>query len=88
MHSLHAKRKETAMKLELQSAGLRLAPGQMLKVRDGAGSTVCALEGSVWITEENQTRDVVLQPGRCYRLRNTGLAIVHALGGGAAVALS
>ena len=70
------------MKLELQSAGLRLDAGQMLKVRNGAGSTVCALEGSVWITEENQPRDVVLEPGRCYRLRQPGLAQVvadHAL---------
>ena len=76
------------MKLELQSAGLRLIQGQMLKVRDGAGSTVCALEGSVWITEENQPRDVVLEPGGCYRLRRPGVAIVHALGGNASVTLN
>jgi hypothetical protein len=75
------------MKLELQSAGLRLAPGQLLKVRDGAGGTVCALEGSVWITEENQPRDVVLAPGACYRLRQSGVAIVHALSGAASVTL-
>jgi len=76
------------MKLELQSAGLRLERGQLLKVRDGAGGTVCALEGSVWITEENQPRDVVLAPGGCYRLRQPGLAIVHALSGAASVTLA
>ena len=76
------------MILELQSAGLRLTHGQMLKVRDGAGSTVCALEGSVWITEENQPRDVVLEPGGCYRLRRPGVAIVHPLGGSASVTLN
>jgi hypothetical protein len=76
------------MKLELDSAGLRLERGQLLKVRDGAGSTVCALEGAVWITEQNQRRDVVLAPGRCYRLREPGVAIVHALNGSASVALS
>jgi hypothetical protein len=42
----------------------------------------------VWITEENQPRDIVLQPGSCYRLRNSGLAIVNPLGGAAAVSFS
>jgi hypothetical protein len=57
-------------------------------VVDGAGSTVCAVEGSVWITEENQPRDIVLKPGACYRLRERGLALVNALGGTAAVSFA
>ena len=76
------------MRIELQSGGLRLPRGQSLKVLDGAGSTVRALEGSVWITEENMRRDVVREPGNTYRLRNRGLAILHALGGDAAVTLN
>jgi hypothetical protein len=67
---------------------LRLAPNQTLKVRDGAGSTVCAVEGAVWITEENQRRDVVLERGACYRLRDGGLALINALGGEAAVSFA
>jgi len=88
MHYSHATFKENDMKLELQSGGLRLEPGQMLKVREGAGNTVCALEGAVWITENDQPRDIVLEAGECYRLRKPGLAIVHALSGTAAVALN
>jgi hypothetical protein len=76
------------MKLELQSAGLRLEHGQFLKIREGAGNTVCALEGAVWITENNQPQDIVLEAGKCYQLRKPGLAIVHALSGTAAVALN
>ncbi len=76
------------MTLELQSGALMLTRGQLLKVHGGAGATVRALEGSVWITEEGQSRDIVLGAGGCYRLRESGLAIVHALGGGAAVALN
>ena len=76
------------MRLELQSGGLRLDPGQSLKVLNGAGSKVCALEGSIWITEENELRDVVLEPGNCYRLLRPGTAIVYALGGSASVALN
>jgi hypothetical protein len=88
MHSTHAKRKEPEMKIELTAGAIRLAANQTLKLLDGAGSTVCAVEGSVWITEENQPRDVVLAKGACYRLRHAGLAIVNALGGEAAVALN
>ena len=66
------------MNIELNSGALRLARGQTLKVRDGAGSTICAREGTVWITEENSRKDVVLEPGHCFRLQNRGLALVQA----------
>ena len=67
------------MNIELASGALRLARGQTLKVRDGAGSTICAREGTVWITEENSRKDVVLEPGHCFRLQNRGLALVQAI---------
>ena len=76
------------MKLELRTGAVKLGPNQTLKVLDGAGSTVCAVEGSVWITEENQPRDIVLERGACYRLRERGIAIVNSLGGEAAVSFA
>ena len=76
------------MRIELKSGAVRLGPNQTLKVVDGAGSTVCAVEGSVWITEENQAKDIVLERGGCYRLRQSGLALVNALGGEAAVSFA
>ena len=76
------------MKIELNSGAVRLGPNQTMKVLDGAGRTVCAVEGSVWITEEDQARDIVLERGACYRLRQKGLALVNALGGAAAVSLA
>ncbi len=66
------------MKFELSSAALRLGRGQTLKLTDGAGSTICAREGTVWITEENSRKDVVLEPGSCYRIGNPGLTLVQA----------
>ena len=68
------------MRIELKSGALRLERGQTLRVVDGAGSTICAHAGNVWITEENRPRDVVLGPGACYELREDGVAIVEALG--------
>ena len=76
------------MKLELRKGAVKLGPNQTLKVLDGAGSTVCAVEGSVWITEENQAKDIVLEAGSCYQLRQRGLAIVNPLGGEAAVSFA
>ena len=76
------------MRLELDSGAVRLSRNQTLRLRDSAGSTVCAVEGAVWITEENQARDIVLAQGACYRLRNRGLAVINPLGGMAAVELA
>jgi hypothetical protein len=76
------------MQIELRSGAVKLGPNQTLKVVDGAGSTVCAVEGSVWITEENQARDIVLEAGGCYRLQHEGIAIVNSLSGEASVSLS
>ena len=51
------------MNIELRGGNLHLARGQTLKVRDGAGSTVCCRSGTLWVTEENRPRDVLLSPG-------------------------
>ena len=66
------------MKLELASGALRLARGQTLKMQDAVGSTICAREGTIWITEENSRKDVVLEPGACFRVDRPGLTIVQA----------
>jgi len=76
------------MRLELKAGAVQLGPNQTLRVVDGEGTTVCAVAGAVWITEENQPKDIVLQPGSCYRLRNRGIAIVNSLGGNAAVSFA
>jgi len=76
------------MHIELESGAVKLAPNQTLKVLDGAGSTVSAVTGSVWITEENQPRDIVLEAGGSYQLQYPGTALVNSLSGEASVVLS
>ena len=66
------------MHIELVKGALRLARGQILKLHEGAGSTVCARDGAVWITEENSRKDVVLEAGQCYRIERPGVAILQA----------
>jgi hypothetical protein len=76
------------MRVELNAGAVKLGANQTLKIVDGAGRTVCAEEGAVWITEENMPKDIVLERGACYQLREKGLAIVNALGGGASVSFA
>jgi Protein of unknown function (DUF2917) len=57
---------------------IQLVRGEAVPVRDGKGRTVRAHAGRVWITEENGTRDVVLEPGESFQLAHSGLAVVEA----------
>jgi hypothetical protein len=57
---------------------IQLVRGEAVPVRDAKGRTVRAHAGRVWITEENGTRDVVLEPGESFRLAHSGLAVVEA----------
>lgn len=65
------------MRIELKAATLQLARGQVLRLAEAAGRTVCSTAGAVWITEDDAHKDVVLQPGACHRL--AGSALVQAL---------
>ena len=55
-----------------------LQRGRFLRVMDGAGSTLTAHSGEVWITEQDSPRDVVLRRGQTFRLRRRGLTLVEA----------
>ena len=67
------------MRIELHGGNLHLARGQTLRVRDGVGSTVCCRSGTLWVTEENRARDILLGPGACHTLSQRGIALVQSL---------
>ena len=68
------------MRIELRNSGsVQLADGQTLRVVDGAGTTVTCKEGTLWVTEENQPRDLVLEAGTRVRLKRAGLTLIQAL---------
>jgi hypothetical protein len=56
---------------------LKLQRGQLL--RTWRGNTITAHTGTVWITEQDSRRDVVLSPGQRFTLRQPGLALVEAV---------
>ena len=57
---------------------LLLARGEAVPLRDVQGRIVRTHSGRVWITEENGSGDVVLEPGESFQLAHSGLAVVEA----------
>ena len=56
----------------------RLRAREVLDIRDGQGLVVRCLAGSLWITQDGDTDDVVVEAGQCFMLDRGGLALVSA----------
>lgn len=52
--------------------------GQPLTVADGTGTCITSRRGTVWITQDNDLRDVVLSSGESFLLDHPDMAIVQA----------
>ena len=57
---------------------INLQRGGFLRLHRAAGGTVVTHTGSVWITEQDSERDVVLSPGQSFTFSRPGLALVEA----------
>jgi hypothetical protein len=77
MHILHAK--ELTMHTDLNLAATFLERGRSQRLQDARGSLVLCLSGSLWLTQEGDPRDVVLDAGDEAQIDRDGLSIVHAL---------
>ena len=65
---------------------IELSPGAFVRLRNAKGRCVEVVSGTVWITQENDTRDVVLEARGRFGLDRDGIALVGALGGPAVLA--
>ena len=63
----------------------QLRAREVLNIRDGRGLVVRCLAGSLWITQDRDTDDVVLKAGQCFVLERRGLALVSSPIGPASV---
>jgi hypothetical protein len=60
-------------------AVVTLAPGEVLRICDGAGRRISGLRGALWITQEGDTRDVIVKAGQDFVLDRNGLTVAQAL---------
>ena len=75
------------MKTRFAIRPLRLNTSELFAVSDGEGFTIECLEGSVWITQADDPRDIALIAGQAFVLDRPGLALVWAAAGPAALAI-
>ena len=64
---------------DAKNLSLNLARQGMLKLPNGAPVSVSCLEGAVWITLDNDVRDIVLEAGDAFTAPAHRQAIVYAL---------
>lgn len=62
-----------------EARGLRLARGTTLGFLDAEGLELAVVRGMAWVTQENDTRDIVVRPGERFRLDRAGRAFATAL---------
>ena len=55
-----------------------LAPNQLVKLDEARGTTLRVTRGTLWITLEDDTRDLVLEAGDSYMIDRDGLTLVEA----------
>jgi hypothetical protein len=61
-----------------ERVSMRLGAGQQLRLQDAAGWTIACLRGSLWLTQEADTRDVFLDAGDNFMLDRNGVALILA----------
>ena len=69
------------------STSLRLARGQLAHLGSLHGARLECRRGTLWITLDNDPRDIVLDAGESFSVDSHGNALVNALGGPAELAL-
>ena len=67
------------MNIRLRHAPICLPKGQAALLDDARGARVHCRGGSVWVTQEGDRRDVVLEPGDSILIERDGMAVVSAL---------
>jgi hypothetical protein len=67
------------MNIALDASTLSLDRDGLITVRDGKGSRVRVISGSLWITEHHSSRDTIVEAGESFTIRRPGLTLIMAL---------
>lgn len=66
------------MKVQLNGSTIFLDRRQTLELIDAAGAVAALKSGGLWITMENDGRDIMLAPGESWTVERDGRTLVHA----------
>ena len=67
------------MKIELTTPILALPRDGLIALHDAEGTRVTTLKGALWITQDSQQGDVILEEGQSFTVDRRGLTLVMAL---------
>ena len=51
---------------------------QSLPLCGGVGGKIVCVSGKLWVTQENDSRDIILGPGQVFTIDRRGLTLIHA----------
>ena len=66
------------MKFDLDQSTIQLTEGNLISLPDGEGSSVAVLWGSVWLTQDGDSRDYELNAGESFTIRGDGMIVISA----------
>ena len=58
---------------------VELTRDHYLKLVGAAGTAIVCTAGKLWITEEGESEDFLVTPGRCLTIRGRGVTVISAL---------
>jgi hypothetical protein len=64
---------------ELNEAAIHLRKGEVHRIRKGVGRRIEALNGSLWVTMDNDLRDIMVGPGEGCTLDRGRETLISAL---------
>ena len=67
------------MHLNVTSSKVVLNPGQVLTIDDGRGVHIRPIGAKVWVTEEGDCSDFVVNPGENFVVSHDGRTVVQAI---------
>jgi len=67
------------MQVTLRKPNVSLDAGEVLTLRDAAGTSILTRTGTVWVTEEGSIEDRIIGPGEAIVISHPGMTVVQAL---------
>jgi hypothetical protein len=77
MHGMHAQ--GATMQNDLNLAAITLPRHTLRRLDDARGTLVSALAGTLWVTQQGDLRDIVLEAGDDTLIERDGLTLIAAL---------